>query len=65
MEKQLSFLNDQILKDINKKDKEFWEIYIDGAARGNPGPAGAGVIIMCNKSIQHKESFFLGIKTNN
>ncbi len=39
-------------------------IYIDGAARGNPGPAGAGVIIYLNDH-EHRISKYLGVKTNN
>ncbi len=41
-------------------------IYTDGGARGNPGPAGAGVIILNeqNKIIsRHKK--YLGAQTNN
>jgi len=41
-------------------------IYSDGGARGNPGPAGAGWIIMDNKGKTLKEnSKFLGHQTNN
>lgn len=43
-------------------------MYIDGAARNNPGPAGAGVYIRYesqNSSIDYKFSYYLGVKTNN
>lgn len=43
-----------------------YHIYTDGAARGNPGPSGAGVLIMDEEGNEivrlHK---FLGKRTNN
>ncbi|MCF7800234.1 ribonuclease HI family protein [Candidatus Babeliales bacterium] len=41
------------------------EIFVDGAARGNPGPAGAGVYIKQNDQEIIKKGFYLGEKTNN
>jgi len=41
-------------------------IYTDGGARGNPGPAGFGVVIYDEKkSIIFKNAVYLGTKTNN
>jgi ribonuclease HI len=41
-------------------------IYIDGAARGNPGPAGAGIVIVDEKGNSISDiSKFLGNATNN
>ena len=41
-------------------------IYTDGGSRGNPGPAGMGVVIADKKGKMMKEySGFLGVKTNN
>ena len=41
-------------------------IYPDGGSRGNPGPAGMGVVIADGKGKMMKEySGFLGVKTNN
>mgnify|MGYP001615529273 CR=1 FL=1 len=41
-------------------------IYADGGSRGNPGPAGIGVVIADEKGKIIKEySDFLGVKTNN
>ena len=41
-------------------------IYTDGGSRGNPGPAGMGVVIANEKGKMMKEySGFLGVKTNN
>lgn len=42
-----------------------WQLYIDGASRNNPGPAGAGVYLTKNNVAVIKQGFFLGIKTNN
>ena len=41
-------------------------VHIDGGARGNPGPAGAGVIIQDESgSLVHEAGYFLGRQTNN
>ena len=42
-------------------------IYTDGGARGNPGPAGAGAVIIDDESgaTLAKVSQFLGTQTNN
>ena len=42
-------------------------IYIDGGSRGNPGPAGAGIVIRdkADNSILYKGGIFLGKATNN
>jgi ribonuclease HI len=42
-------------------------IYSDGGARGNPGPAGAGAVILDadNRQVLHELSEFLGETTNN
>ena len=41
-------------------------VYTDGGARGNPGPAGFGLVIYDDhKKIIYQESTFLGTKTNN
>jgi ribonuclease HI len=42
-------------------------IHIDGGSRGNPGPAGAGVVIRdkSDNSILYKGGVFLGKATNN
>ncbi len=40
-------------------------IYTDGAARGNPGQAGAGVHITNSSGTLIEKSFYLGTATNN
>ena len=41
------------------------EIYIDGAAKGNPGPAGIGVVIYQDGSVLKNISNYIGNATNN
>lgn len=41
------------------------DIYIDGAAKGNPGPAGIGVVILQDGRALKNISRFIGNKTNN
>jgi ribonuclease HI len=43
-----------------------WIVHVDGAARGNPGPAGAGVVIRSDDgTLLHEGGYFLGRQTNN
>lgn len=41
------------------------QLYIDGAARGNPGPAGIGVVIKKGAQTLAEVSDFIGKATNN
>ena len=41
------------------------QIYTDGAARGNPGPAGIGVVIKKGSTTLAEISDFIGKSTNN
>jgi ribonuclease HI len=41
------------------------EAAIDGASRGNPGPAGAGVVLTGADGVTHEHSKYLGTTTNN
>ena len=41
------------------------ELYIDGASKGNPGPAGIGVVICDNNAVIKNLSFYVGNTTNN
>lgn len=45
--------------------KKSWKLFIDGASRNNPGPAGAGVYLLCDDEVVFQEGFFLGSRTNN
>lgn len=42
-----------------------WKLFVDGASRNNPGPAGAGIYILKDAQPFFKKGFFLGNKTNN
>jgi ribonuclease HI len=42
-----------------------FKIFVDGASRGNPGQAGAGIYIQNNDTDIEKAAFHLGIRTNN
>lgn len=42
-----------------------WELFIDGAARSNPGPAGAGVHVLKEGKTIATHGYYLGVKTNN
>ncbi|MCL4361212.1 ribonuclease HI family protein [Candidatus Dependentiae bacterium] len=42
-----------------------WKLYVDGAARNNPGPAGAGIYLVKDDKPILKKGFFLGNRTNN
>ncbi len=41
------------------------QIYTDGGARGNPGPAGIGVVIWCGNNLVGQYSKYIGETTNN
>lgn len=44
----------------------WWTLNTDGAARGNPGPAGAGAVLRDDRGVILEEiSRYLGIGTNN
>lgn len=41
------------------------EIYIDGASKGNPGPAGIGVVVCRDGEVVNNISSYIGETTNN
>jgi ribonuclease HI len=46
--------------------KGMWRLFVDGAARGNPGPAGAGAVLFDPAGEKRgEESRYLGETTNN
>ncbi len=63
MEKQLTILIPSPPSTLHKID--VWTVHIDGAARGNPGPAGAGVVIERAGLPPLNAGIFLGNQTNN
>jgi len=48
---------------VKKGDK--LKIYVDGASRGNPGPAASAFLFVYNGTIIHDECDFIGTATNN
>jgi ribonuclease HI len=47
-------------------DLKMWSLYVDGASRGNPGPAGAGAVLYGPQGEKRAEdSRYLGETTNN
>ncbi len=42
-----------------------WIAYTDGACSGNPGPAGAGVVLVSPEGETHEGLEYLGMATNN
>jgi len=63
--KQLNFIKPVNMKRCSKDNSNYWKLFIDGAARNNPGPAGAGIIILKNDKQVEKKGFYLKSKTNN
>jgi ribonuclease HI len=63
--------NDDGEKDVGKKQHKIaeksivWQLFIDGAARRNPGPAGAGIYILKDGMPFFQEGYYLGELTNN
>jgi ribonuclease HI len=47
------------------KKGDIVKIYVDGAARGNPGPAASAFLLLHNDSIIYDDSVFNGTMTNN
>ena len=45
--------------------KKVWTVFVDGASRGNPGDAGAGIHVEEDGIAVLKKGFYLGKKTNN
>lgn len=64
-DKQLELFSDVQQPKIKKQESSHWKLFIDGAARNNPGPAGAGIYILKDNEMFTQQGFFLGPKTNN
>ena len=42
-----------------------YQIYSDGASRGNPGPSGIGAVILKDSEVVHEIAKYIGTTTNN
>lgn len=60
--KQLSIFQEPV---VPPKQSIQWHLFVDGAARNNPGPAGAGIYIVKDTVPVVEQGFYLGKKTNN
>lgn len=62
--KQMGLFDTQ---EVFKQDEPVvsWRVFIDGASKNNPGPAGSGFVLFKNKEIICRQGFYLGTKTNN
>lgn len=58
------FLSFFVISELQVSNKVL-EIYTDGAARGNPGPASCAFILVMKGKITMKKGGFLGKATNN
>ena len=66
--KQLNLFHlseDSSQQNPREKTYDHWQLFIDGASRKNPGPAGAGIHLIKNSKSFKKLGFYLGNKTNN
>lgn len=68
-QKQLTFLSQEPENidpvECQTEEQSVLKVYIDGAARNNPGPSGSGICLMRGKKILFEQGFFVGTRTNN
>ncbi len=50
---------------VQDEEKNQLHLYIDGASRNNPGPAGVGIYLFNDEKTLVSQGFYLGRKTNN
>jgi ribonuclease HI len=63
---ELQELFREVADHYRKAEEGFWSLYSDGASRGNPGPAGAGFILLDpGGEIRAQAGHYLGVATNN
>jgi ribonuclease HI len=55
----------QSLFSTHEGEEKQYNLFIDGAARGNPGPAGIGIVLKQNNHAAAHHGFFIGHQTNN
>lgn len=63
--KQLNLFDTNSVQASSLKEVDYWKLFVDGAARNNPGPAGAGLCILKDEKAFLKKGAYLGKKTNN
>jgi ribonuclease HI len=63
---ELQDLFQEVAEHYQDLEQGTWTLYCDGASRGNPGPAGAGALLMDPQGeIRARLSQYLGSTTNN
>jgi len=50
---------------VKRSSTVTWNVYTDGASRGNPGHSGAGVYVVAHDDPLIERGIYLGKKTNN
>ncbi len=56
----------EVADHYREQEEGVWKLYCDGASRGNPGQAGAGVVLLdASGAIRLKQGAYLGRTTNN
>ena len=67
--KQLTFFDEEPeiinAQECQTNPKKVHSMYIDGASRNNPGPAGAGFSLKLGNTVVCEQGFFVGHRTNN
>ena len=53
------------MKESPVKKGDILKIYVDGASRGNPGPAASAFLLVHNDNVIYDECVFIGTATNN
>lgn len=65
-QEELRHLFKEMAAYYQSQEQGFWSLYCDGASRGNPGPAGAGVALYNPQGeLKAQKSWYLGETTNN
>jgi len=63
---ELQGLFQEVAEHYEATASETWSLYCDGASRGNPGPAGAGAVLVNPRGqVQLQRGQYLGVTTNN
>jgi ribonuclease HI len=56
----------EVVEFFQAQEGGYWQLFCDGASRGNPGPAGAGAILQDpSGNLQGQAARYLGEATNN
>lgn len=64
LDQQIS-LFESTCEEVSTENAIVWRLSIDGASRGNPGPATCGIVLYQDGTFYKREGFFLNTMTNN